>query len=219
MVKNFILERVQGVPVSTDDLIADLRRVAEERGGDFVTQKTYSDYGKYDRSTVERRFGSWNKAITAAGLTSANIVNYTDDILFENIMRLWEFYGRQPRRVELSSHPSTISQSPYKRRFSSWIDALKAFIVFANAEEFTAPKKGPQINTRHGPRDPSLRLRFRVMKRDNFACRACGASPANIPGLHLHVDHVVPWSAGGETEEDNLQTLCEQCNLGKSNVL
>jgi 5-methylcytosine-specific restriction endonuclease McrA len=35
----------------------------------------------------------------------------------------------------------------------------------------------------------------------------------------LHVDHIKPWSHGGETIEDNLQTLCATCNLGKSNVL
>jgi 5-methylcytosine-specific restriction endonuclease McrA len=57
------------------------------------------------------------------------------------------------------------------------------------------------------------------MKRDNFSCRACGASPASEPGLTLHVDHIVAWSRGGETVDDNLQTLCEPCNLGKSNVL
>jgi len=34
----------------------------------------------------------------------------------------------------------------------------------------------------------------------------------------LHIDHVTPWSKGGETEMDNLQTLCEPCNLGKSDL-
>jgi len=38
-------------------------------------------------------------------------------------------------------------------------------------------------------------------------------------GLSLHVDHIEPWSRGGKTIEENLQTLCEKCNLGKSNVL
>ncbi|MBE5769482.1 MAG: HNH endonuclease [Clostridiales bacterium] len=29
---------------------------------------------------------------------------------------------------------------------------------------------------------------------------------------------MIPWSKGGQTTIDNLQTLCESCNLGKSNV-
>ncbi len=34
----------------------------------------------------------------------------------------------------------------------------------------------------------------------------------------LVVDHVTPWDAGGATVTDNLQTLCETCNGGKSNL-
>lgn len=67
-------------------------------------------------------------------------------------------------------------------------------------------------------RDINLRLRFRVLQRDNFKCCACGASPANDQSVVLHVDHIVPWSKGGETVIDNLQTLCSKCNLGKSDM-
>lgn len=57
-------------------------------------------------------------------------------------------------------------------------------------------------------------LRFRVLQRDGFRCQYCGRSARD--GAILHLDHVVPYSAGGETSEDNLITACEQCNLGKS---
>ena len=66
-------------------------------------------------------------------------------------------------------------------------------------------------------RDPSLRLRYQVLKRDNFSCCQCGASPAKDPSVSLHIDHIIPWSKGGRTTLDNLQTLCSKCNLGKSN--
>lgn len=68
-------------------------------------------------------------------------------------------------------------------------------------------------------REPNLRLRFLVMQRDNFKCCACGASPAKDPSVELHIDHIIPWSKGGETVMDNLQTLCSKCNLGKSDLL
>lgn len=57
------------------------------------------------------------------------------------------------------------------------------------------------------------------IKRDNFKCCACGASPAKAPSVELHIDHIIPWSKGGETTIDNLQTLCSKCNLGKSDLL
>jgi 5-methylcytosine-specific restriction endonuclease McrA len=34
----------------------------------------------------------------------------------------------------------------------------------------------------------------------------------------LHVDHINPWSLGGETTLDNLQVLCNACNIGKGNA-
>lgn len=64
----------------------------------------------------------------------------------------------------------------------------------------------------------SLRLRFQVLRRDNFACVQCGASPAKNPSVELHIDHIIPWSKGGNTVYENLQTLCLKCNLGKSNL-
>ncbi|MDE2391146.1 MAG: HNH endonuclease, partial [Rhodospirillales bacterium] len=50
------------------------------------------------------------------------------------------------------------------------------------------------------------------------ACQSCGASPQKERGVELHVDHVLPWSRGGETLEENLRTKCQQCNLGKGNA-
>ena len=61
----------------------------------------------------------------------------------------------------------------------------------------------------------SDKLRYQVSKRDSFKCCACGASPAKDTSVELHIDHIVPWSKGGETVLGNLQTLCSRCNLGK----
>ena len=141
-----------------------------------------------------------------------------DERLFENLMCVWEFYGRQPRVRELTRPPSKISYGPYERRFRSWTNALKQFVEYANSKGAEAPTPIESSSRRQIGRSVSLRTRFRVLKRDNFTCRACGASPALTPGISLHVDHIKAWSHGGETIEDNLQTLCEACNLGKSNV-
>jgi hypothetical protein len=66
-------------------------------------------------------------------------------------------------------------------------------------------------------RDPvPPQLRFRVLQRDGFRCQYCGRSARD--GAQLHLDHVTPVSAGGETHEGNLITACEQCNLGKSTI-
>jgi hypothetical protein len=71
---------------------------------------------------------------------------------------------------------------------------------------------------RMGPRDPiPPQLRFRILSRDGFRCQYCGRSQRE--GAVLHVDHVHPVAAGGTTDEGNLITACDECNLGKSSSL
>ena len=55
-------------------------------------------------------------------------------------------------------------------------------------------------------------LRFAVLRRDNFRCRYCGRTAAEVT---LHIDHWIPDSRGGPTILDNLITACRDCNLGK----
>ncbi len=215
----FKLSRVSGVPISEKELIADLQSVASIFGSNTVSQKAYSIHGKFDYSTLIRRFGSWNRALQLAGLSIANEINISDERLFENLLVLWQHFGRQPRRSNLASPPSLISQTPYIRRFGSWTAALQAFVDFANgARAEPPPASSNALPLRRTGRDPSLRLRWQVLQRDRFCCCGCGATPALVPGVELHVDHIIPWSKGGETVLENLQTLCSVCNLGKSNV-
>jgi hypothetical protein len=239
----------------SEELIADVRRVAADVSEATVSKEQYRQLGKHDPMTLVSRFGSWNKVLTAAGLALSKKAGIPDEILFENILRLWEHYGRQPRRSELAGHPSRISSGPYWRRFGSWTTALRCFVEYANAAE-TAPSVGTKTTgsidasggfdpaldarkpthddevatvetpqpvgpslTRRTPRDPSLRLRYKVLMNDKCSCRQCGRSPATVPGAILHIDHIVPWSKGGETVFENLQTLCDKCNLGKSNLV
>lgn len=218
----FQVLRVSGQPVTDADLLADLRHVAGLLHSPTVSRPAYREHGRYGATTLNSRFGSWNKALVAAGLSISHEINIPDGRLFENLLILWKYRGRQPRRTELSSPPSppsTISQGPYNRRFSSWTAALHAFVIYANSSDFDSPD---QLTTASIPkhrttgRDPSLRLRWKVLLRDRFTCCSCGRSPAKSLGVELHVDHVNPWSNGGETVPDNLQTLCFDCNLGKS---
>lgn len=60
-------------------------------------------------------------------------------------------------------------------------------------------------------------MRYDVMRRDGFKCVICGATAKE--GAKLHVDHIVPIAKGGLTEMSNLRTLCDRCNLGKSDKI
>ena len=54
-------------------------------------------------------------------------------------------------------------------------------------------------------------LKWQVWQKDNFTCVKCGKRE------YLEIDHIVPLSKEGETELNNLQTLCSICNKIKSN--
>jgi hypothetical protein len=59
----------------------------------------------------------------------------------------------------------------------------------------------------------SRSLRFQILRRDNHACRYCGAT---APDAKLTVDHVVPQALGGADDPTNLVTACATCNGGKA---
>src|SRR5690349_779014 len=81
---------------SKEDLIADLQKVAKEIDQNSITAITYTEKGRYGVNTMLRRFGSWNKALDAAGLSLNNRLNIPDEELFENLANIWQTIGRQP---------------------------------------------------------------------------------------------------------------------------
>lgn len=81
----------------------------------------------------------------------------------------------------------------------------------------TMPSYSPAPGKRRVPRvGLSSRTRFAVLSRDGHACVYCGA---RAPAVALHVDHVMPRSAGGTDSLDNLVTSCADCNLGKADKI
>ena len=63
--------------------------------------------------------------------------------------------------------------------------------------------------------DISIRRREEVVQRANGRCEYCQLSQLGQEAT-FHVDHIVPRSAGGESEVDNLALSCVSCSLRKS---
>ena len=221
------------------ELIEGLQRVSNLLKQNTVTIDAYNQYGKFNATTLIRRFGSWFNCLDKASLKpSRSKIGITDEELFEEIENVWVRLGKQPTYSQMNEL-SKYSVGTYEKRFGGWRKALAAFIEYINTEENEYEPTPSEVleppncqhtkvnniiefssaSKHHTSRKINTRLRFKVLARDHFKCCACGASPAKDPTVELHVDHVIPWSKGGETVLENLQTLCSKCNLGKSDLI
>lgn len=204
--------------VPDEDLLAELHRVAGLLNNKSVTIDQFNDHAAFHSTTLSRRFGTWMKALDAAGLPRTRNLNISNDHLFENLVAVWLKLGRQPKYDDLTRDHSLFSVGTYEYRFGTWRKSLEAFVDWANTGQ---PKgldqdKPTEIHSKRGSRNINWRLRALVLMRDGGRCQLCGAEARH--GAKLHVDHVKPWANGGETKLANLQVLCEVCNIGKSDV-
>lgn len=214
--------------LSEEELISELQRVAASLGVGTLTLEQFNAGSQVANAAVmQRRFGSWKAALERAGLRLSPLGRrYTADAYYENILTVWTHYGRQPLFNEMNVEPSIIPSSAYAARFGGWRKALSAFVERVNSDremtqtpipltEVATVSAGPAPAARPPVRTIPVGLRYDVLRRDSFKCVICGASPATDPLCKLHVDHIVPFSRGGRTDEGNLRTLCSHCNLGK----
>lgn len=237
--------RVVGAPASKDILLEELRSILPKSPNEVLTYDYYKiNGGIYSIATFQYHFGGWAKAVEAVGGVAGGTgsTKYSKDQLFNELQRLWEELGRQPHFDEMSQK-GKISAKTYHDHFGSWIKAVHAFCEDRNSDsallappeqpssgavscesegkkiEIAIPKveSAPLIVVRKTGRTVSERLRWRVLERDNFTCKKCGRDRVN-DNVKLEVDHIVAWTKGGETVFDNLQTLCRECNLGKSDL-
>lgn len=224
----------------------DVRLVANSLGKEYITATEYKQYGRFNLSAKLREFGSWDVILQKAGLKPTPFrlgkgKEISDEELFQDIERVWVKLGRQPTITDVKNGEFSFAQNTFTRRFGGWRGALEAFVKYINSEdEFEISEEAvtdslskelsptetnrQSANLQHSTthktrRDINLRLRFKVMQRDNFKCCKCGRSPATDPTVVLHVDHKYPWVKGGETTMENLETTCRECNLGKGDLV
>ena len=210
---------------SEEEMLIDMRIVAEKLKKESVTMDEYEEFGKYSPSTLTRKMGGWFEILKKAGMKmNRSPISIPEEDLFKNLEEVWIKLERQPGWNETRKPLSRYSADTYANRFGTWRKALERFVEYINTEEKISSEQAIknisiELSTKHKtPRNINWRLRFIVMKRDNFKCKNCGRSPATNLNIILHVDHIKAWAKGGETVSENLQTLCSKCNIGKSDL-
>ena len=75
--------------VPNEQLVNELRRIAVLLDRKSVTIDQFNEHAKFHSTTLSRRFGSWFKALEAAGLEKTRNLHLTHDQLFENLVAVW----------------------------------------------------------------------------------------------------------------------------------
>lgn len=104
-----------------EELISDLKEVAQKLNKNKVTLDEYNDYGKFHSTTLTRRFGSWFKCLELAGLErTRSRINIPNEELFENLVDVWTKLERQPKYNDMYKPLSKFSAGTYEKRFGTW---------------------------------------------------------------------------------------------------
>lgn len=225
---------------AVENLVNDIKAVSKKLGKTSFSCYEYERNGKYNYAMVKRYFSKWSDALKAAGLKYIKRRPPTKVQLLENLVEVWLKLGRQPSIKELKKPLSKIGKNEYPKFFGSWTKALEEMVKFIKKSGYGSVelhyrmkevKKQPvKTQARRDKANKNLkkiihktsrgisyRMRNFILERDSYICRACGASPAKGDNTKLQIDHIIPWAKGGESTPDNLQTLCFECNIGKSN--
>ncbi|MEK7534295.1 MAG: HNH endonuclease [Patescibacteria group bacterium] len=237
---DFKFERTRIDKIPREKIIEELVRVAEKFEYTRYTSKDFLKNASIGHQVVFREFGTWDKAmgVLTKYLEERKIIlkprtkpkrkdAYTQKQLFDEMQRIWIKIGHRPSKIEWEQAEPKINYNTVRRHFDGWTNACLRFIEYIIGEKIeddnaawlvtedqqkTKIKYVPENN-----RTIPLGIRLEVLARDNFRCVYCGKNPSTDLGTKLHVDHITPFSKGGKTNLENLQTLCSDCNLGKSN--
>lgn len=213
--------------MSDADILHELRELAVRLSKTELTVADVREHLPFAGATLRKRWGTSRAAFEAAGLAATSMGRrYSDEECFANLLAVWTHHGRPPMYREMGEPPSQVGGKAYVKRYATWNKALAAFVERVDqdrspeAKDESSTTASASLSTARSPkegRDVPLGLRFRVLHRDRFKCVLCGDHPARNAGCVLHVDHLIPWSRGGRTRDENLRTLCATCNVGRGN--
>ncbi|MFA5188197.1 MAG: HNH endonuclease [Patescibacteria group bacterium] len=235
---DFQFKRKRLDTLSNKQMLDELEKVAKHFNYVEFGWRDFDKVANISAGSIKNHFGNWTKGLEALrqhlsqkGLDlsprpHAPNRKYSDKDLFDEMERIWKLRGQRPSRTEWEMSEPKISYGIYKHRFGSWVAACSKFIEYKMgneilADDFILPEREDKktqrpVYKRENSRNISLSVRLKVLNRDNFRCVFCGKSPATDIGTKLHLDHIKPFSKGGKSSIENLQTLCAECNLGKS---
>lgn len=110
-----------------EELISDLKRVAQLLNKETITTEDYINNGNHSIYAIKTKFGTWNKALEAAGFSVNHSWRIPKENLLENLKIVWHILERQPKYLEMKKPLSKYSRTAYDKTFGNWSKTLLAF--------------------------------------------------------------------------------------------
>ena len=121
-----LIKRVrEGVCHNREELAKMLREFGEKLGRTPKMEDLKAAENMPSANTYANYFGSWNKALEAAGFKPNMRYDWTREELIELLVKLGEKLGRTPKMEDLNAAEDMPSNSTYKEYFGSWNKALE----------------------------------------------------------------------------------------------
>ena len=147
---------------------------------------------------------------------------YNDEYIITLVLNLWRWRKQRPVITDLEKynkeHGTMLHAGTIRNKWGSWSTFIKLISQLGQGQITLADVIDAKIEK--NPRESiSAGLRSKILRKDNYTCIDCGASPRKDPNVSLHIHHVTPVSKGGKSIIENLVTNCSSCNLGKSDII
>jgi hypothetical protein len=117
-----------------EEILREIHRVVDAVKPQSLTQQLFKRHGQISVATVYNNFGSWNKAVEAAGLTSnpksirvSGYKSIDEGELFKAIGELWQKNGRRPTQSMMMAE-RRFSMKPYAKRWGTFTKALDEYV-------------------------------------------------------------------------------------------
>lgn len=115
--------------ISTEDCIAELRRVAQIVGREALSSKEFDHYARFSSKPVSARFGSWAAALKIAGLKptelSQKAVRLSEDECVREMRRVAEILGTTSLSHDEFNAHARFTDYRVTRACGTWAAALE----------------------------------------------------------------------------------------------
>ncbi len=177
---------------------------------------------RFHKDTLLRFFGGWENVCKEANMNIGKTHEYSDEDIINLVLELWRWRGQRPVMTDLKKfneeHGTMLHAQTVSNKWGGWVPFIKLISQLGQGQITVSDVI--EAKKVQNPREPiSARLRSKILKRDNYSCVDCGASPRKDSTVSLQIHHITPVSQGGKSVMENLVTNCSICNLGKSDQI